>query len=368
MPKLIAFYLPQYHSIPENDMWWGEGFTEWTNLRKAKPLYYRHYQPRIPFQNNYYDLLRPETRRWQADLAKKNGIYGFCYYHYWFNGKQLLEKPFNAVLQSGEPDLPFCLCWANEPWTRSWDGKEQDILMPQEYGGHEDWERHFSYLLPAFKDKRYIKVNDQPLFIIYRTGNIPCCDEMVELWNKLAIKNGFSGIHLVEMFNTFQNRSFCKYSKAVLEFEPLYTMAFDKSNWLKRKRKLFFKFKKTKFGSLFIPSNFPDTINYDEIWRRIIKRKHQIFEKAIYLGAFTDWDNTPRKGFRGISLKSASPQKFKKYLEKQFIRAQNIVDCEFIFINAWNEWTEGTYLEPDQKYGHAYLQAIKDVVQQRVKE
>lgn len=362
MTKILAFFLPQYHTIPENDQWWGKGFTEWTNVRKAKPLFYGHYQPRVPLNHNYYNLLDPETRLWQADLAKKYGIYGFCYYHYWFKGKQLLEKPFDAVLQSGEPDLPFCLCWANEPWTRSWDGKESDVLMPQKYGEQDDWEKHFYYLLTAFQDKRYIKVDNQPMFVIYRTGNIPCCDEMIEFWNKLARQNGFAGIHLVEMLNTFQNKSFCQYSKALLEFEPLYTLAYDKPYFLKKQRKIFFSFKKTKLGSMIIPEHYPDRFNYDLIWRRIVKRKHLPTNKLIYLGAFVDWDNTPRKDWNGIIFQGANPQKFKKYLEKQLRRSEKLEKSDFIFINAWNEWAEGTYLEPDQKYEYAYLQAIKEVI------
>ena len=192
--KIIAFYLPQFHNIPENDEWWGNGFTEWTNVKKAKPLYEGHMQPRVPLGGNYYNLLDDNVKIWQADLAKKYGVYGFCYYHYWFNGKMLLEKPMEQMLANKEVDIPFCICWANEPWTKAWVGDERKLLIAHEYGKEEEWKQHFMYLLPFFKDKRYITKDGKPLFVFYRPDIVPCMKEMIETWDKLAKENGLSGI------------------------------------------------------------------------------------------------------------------------------------------------------------------------------
>ena len=171
-PKILAFVLPQFHTIPENDEWWGEGFTEWTNVRKAQPLFPGHLQPRVPANGRYYNLLDPATMDWQAQLAKTHGLDGFCYYHYWFNGKRLLDKPLDLLLERGKPDFPFCLAWANEPWTRAWAGGDREVLMPQEYGGESDWRRHFDCLLRFFRDPRYIRVDGKPMLLLYRTNSI----------------------------------------------------------------------------------------------------------------------------------------------------------------------------------------------------
>ena len=166
--KIIPFYLPQFHNIPENDEWWGNGFTEWTNIKSAKPLFEGHKQPKVPINGNYYDLLNDDVKIWQAELAKKYGIYGFCYYHYWFNGKMLLEKPMEQMLTNHNIDIPFCICWANAAWTKAWVGEEKKVLIPQTYGGRNEWEEHFFYFLPFFKDRRYIRENNKPVIIIYR--------------------------------------------------------------------------------------------------------------------------------------------------------------------------------------------------------
>ena len=195
--RLIAFYLPQFHPIPENDLWWGPGFTEWTNVAKAKPLFRRHYQPRLPADLGFYDLRVPEVRAAQAKLARDSGIEGFCYWHYWFAGKRLLERPFSEVLNSGEPDYPFCLGWANESWSGIWHGAPNRILMEQTYPGTWDYERHFYAVLDAFQDARYIRVRNKPLFVIYRPLEIPKCPAFIEQWQTLASKNGLDGIHFV---------------------------------------------------------------------------------------------------------------------------------------------------------------------------
>ena len=193
--RLIAFYLPQFHPIPENDLWWGRGFTEWTNVAKARPLYRGHYQPRIPADLGFYDLRVPETRAAQAALARSAGIEGFCYWHYWFAGKRILERPFNEVLRLKEPDFPFCLGWANHSWTGIWHGAPNKTLIEQTYPGREDYERHFYAVLEAFHDPRYIRVRGKPLFVICRPTELPCADEFIGLWHHLAVRNGLAGVH-----------------------------------------------------------------------------------------------------------------------------------------------------------------------------
>lgn len=221
--KIIAFYLPQFHDIPENDEWWGKGFTEWVNVKKAKPMYKGHEQPRVPLNNNYYNLLDDEVKVWQAELAKQYGIYGFCYYHYWFNGKLLLEKPMSQMLSNKKIDIPFCICWANEPWTRAWVG-EKKVLITQKYGKIDDWVKHFNYLLPFFKDNRYIKNDNKPFFVIYRPEIIGCLKEMVECWDRLAKKNGFKGIDFAYQnidFDVQKHKDDSMFSYNI-EFQPHY--------------------------------------------------------------------------------------------------------------------------------------------------
>lgn len=353
--KVLAFYLPQFHTTKENDRWWGKGFTEWTNTKKAKPLFNGHYQPREPYDDNYYNLLNEEVRKYQAELAKEHNIYGFCYYHYWFKGKRLLEKPFNEVIRIGEPDLPFCLSWANEQWTRSWNGNKKEILMAQEYGDENDWQEHFDYLIKAFKDERYILVDNKPMFLIYRTENILNCDKMILFWDNMCKANGFDGIYIVETLNSFQKECKCELSQAAVEFEPMFT--------IKHKLPLqtnVFRYLKKKLTKYNIITAL-DILDYDFVWKQIIKRKNKSATKTVFKGAFVDWDNTARRGKNAFIINGATPEKFKRYFSKQ-VEESNNNGTEFIFINAWNEWAEGTYLEPDKKYGVKYLEAVKNVI------
>ncbi|WP_239583040.1 glycoside hydrolase family 99-like domain-containing protein [Bacillus tianshenii] len=342
--KLIAFYLPQFHEIPENNQWWGKGFTEWVNTRNAEPLFHGHYQPREPYSDFYYDLTDPLARKWQAELAKEYGIYGFCYYHYWFNGKMLLEKPFNEVLTSGEPDFPFCLSWANEPWTRRWDGRNDLVLMPQDYGNEKDWKEHFDYLLKAFKDDRYIRVEDKPLFLIYRPAIIPNCSEMLYFWDNLAKQNGLNGIYFVETLNGFYPLTNIKGFDASVEFEPHYSIAHGNCQNIWRE------------GNGY--QGRMKVVDYDSMWSCILNRKINTNKKVIP-GAFIDWDNTARRGTEATIYYGANPAKFEKYLSKQIDRAETVYKSDFLFINAWNEWAEGTYLEPDKKFQYQYLEAVQ---------
>lgn len=348
--KLIAFYLPQFHVIPENDQWWGKGFTEWTNTRKAKALFKGHYQPREPLNDNYYDLSDKRIMIWQADLAKYFGIYGFCYYHYWFNGKILLEKPLENMLASRSVDIPFCLSWANEPWTRRWDGLNQEVLMPQSYGSDQDWQHHFMYLAQYFKDNRYIMINNKPVFIIYRTKKIDNADAMINCWNELARNMGFEGLYIIETLNSYQKEPFIKQSSAVLEFEPMYTL----THFYPRSIKIM------DIARNMTLYNRVNTKKYVNVWKQIIQKGLLSFDgRKTIPGAFIDWDNTPRMNNKGFAIRGANPEKFKYFFLLQLKKAIQDYKSDFLFINAWNEWAEGAYIEPDKRYGYQYLSAIK---------
>lgn len=358
-PRIIALYLPQYHPIPENDEWWESGFTDWVNVKKAKPLFQGHLQPRVPQNNNYYDLSQPCTLRWQASLANKYGVYGFCFYHYWFaGGKTLLEKPAEILLANKDIPLNYCFSWANEPWTRSWDGKKNKVLIPQEYGGKDDWCNHFEYLLPFFKDARYIKEDGCPMFIIYKSQSMPKADEMMNLWNTLAIQNGFKGIHFVETLRNGTIDSRALPFKARMEFEPSRTN-FQQPSYLlnyKRIRRTIIKMLNITFGTSIM---YNTAFSFKEVTERAINLKSPV---GTYGGVFCGWDNTPRRGLASTIVLPPSKQEFKTYLQKVIDKTQNVYKANYVFINAWNEWAEGTYLEPDETNGLAYLEAIDEVI------
>lgn len=347
--KIIAFYLPQFHAIPENDKWWGNGFTEWTNTKKATKFFESHYQPREPLNDNYYNLLDVETQIWQANLAKEYGVDGFCYYHYWFNGKMLIEKPMENMLKNKQIDTLFCISWANEPWTRNWDGRNKEVLMPQFYGDEKEWEEHFRYLLPFFKDGRYIKKDNKPFFLLYRTNSIENCERMVDYWNIRAKEEGFDGIYIVETLTGHQKEPYIKNSTAIVEMEPMHTIRHGLPLYIQVKRLAIKKL--NKYINIF------DKISYSQVWDIIIKKDIAYSEKVRFRGAFVDWDNSARWGKKAMIMKGANPSLFEKYFEKQFKKN----DSEFIFINAWNEWAEGTYLEPDKKNKFSYLAKIKKI-------
>lgn len=342
--KFIAFYLPQFHRIKENDQWWGEGFTEWTNTKKSVPLFGGHRQPREPLNDYYYDLSDIRTLKWQAELMEKHHIYGLCFYHYWFNGKLLLEKPLELLLENKDINIHYCISWANEAWTRNWDGGNREVLMPQNYGTKEDWKRHFDYLLPFFKDERYIKIDHKPLVALYLSTELEHCDEMMNYWRELAKENGFDGLYIAETLNAKQYTLAMASSDACIEFEPCITL----------------------FGG-YTPWNghyFMKTLNlffYDHVWKRILERTSKYGNREKFCGAFVDWDNSPRVGMKGSVCIGASPEKFKKYLSKLVSKCIHEKNDRFIFINAWNEWCEGAYLEPDKDYAYGYLEAIKEI-------
>lgn len=372
--KIITYYLPQFHTIPENDMFHGKGFTEWTNTKKATPLFEGHYQPKTPYNENYYCLLNPEVMREQATLAKKYGVYGFCYYHYWFKGgKKLLEKPVENMLADKEVGIPFCLSWANENWCKRWDGGNQEVIVEQDYGGPTDWKKHIDYLIPFFMDPRYITVHGKPLFVIYRPELMPNLTEMMRFWQNEVKKVGLEGICFAIQFPdwyfmTAYNADCFDYQ---IKFEPFFSHNYMVKDivTMKRKQKLYTVMRKIGLGNVVekliskkkatksASSTKPQlTIkDYDETWNEILTTP--IDEKTIE-GAFVDWDNTARKK-NGIVYKNGSPEKFGQYLEKLIMRVHNEASNPMIFINAWNEWAEGAYLEPDMKYGYTYLEALK---------
>lgn len=374
--KVIALYLPQFHDIPENDQWWGKGFTEWVNVKKATPLFEGHFQPHVPLNNNYYNLLEDDVKIWQAKLAKEYGVYGFCYYHYWFNGKMLLEKPMEQMLNNKHIDLPFCICWANEPWTRAWVG-ETETLIAQQYGKEKEWQEHFNYLLPFFKDERYIKEDGKPLFVIYRPNVIGVLKEMLEFWDELAKKNGFSGMKYafqtisMDLTNDPQ-KSLFDYD---IEFQPtyayqdLYAKKYSTIRKLKNTCSIFFEkhFGVNPFRFISKKLNISATgmgelsvVDYDSAWRKILEKP--VEDETRIPGAFVEWDNTSRHGKRGRVYHGANPEKFEKYMTALIRKTREEYKKDYIFINAWNEWAEGAHLEPDERNGYGYLNALKNAL------
>lgn len=354
--KVVSFYLPQFHEIEENNEWWGKGFTEWDNTKKAKKLFEGHHQPKTPLENNYYDLSDSSVMEEQAKIARIYGVDTFAFYHYWFGGKKLLEKPIENFLNNKNIDISFCLSWANEPWTRSWDGKNKSILIEQNYGDEDSWKEHYEYLHNFFSDERYLRIKEEPVFIIYRPSSIPRCTEMLDYFNELAKENGFKGIHFIEMLTSFENKIVDGFN-ACLEFEPMYTMKHHmplRSNIIRAKNQTLNNF---SGKSKLFKNKFLDIVSYEEVWKSIISRKNGYRRKNHYLGSFVNWDNSARKKQKALMLKGFSPMLFEKYNKIQIKKARDRND-ELFFINAWNEWAEGTYLEPDNLYGFQVLEAF----------
>lgn len=353
-PRAIALYLPQFHPIPENDAWWGRGFTDWTNVTKARPLFRGHYQPQLPADLGFCDLRAPEVRAAQADLARWYGIAGFCYYHYWFSGRRLLNRPFDEVLRSGAPDFPFCLCWANEPWSRRWTGEEREILMPQEHSPADD-EAHGHFLTQAFRDPRYIRHHGRPLFLIWRPKHLP--DPAATL-NRIA---------------------------AVVERDGLprpFFMGVDSHCPGTDCRELGFDATMTFAPHLGVLPGASESGFALKRWRRNVTRGMldgtlKIYDYAEVIDsvrglrsgaraapcAFPGWDNTPRRGGKGVVITGGTPEDFRRDFRHCVDLAQAWdPDEPLIFINAWNEWAEGCHLEPDQRFGKAFLEQVSAVL------
>lgn len=370
--KIIAFYLPQYHRIPENDKWWGEGFTEWVNVKKARPLFEGQYQPRIPKDKKYYDLTNIDVMRWQAKIANKYGVYGFCFYHYWFYEKPFMEKPLINYYNNKDINFPYCFCWANESWTNAWAKDDTSVIMEQKYGNQSEWKKHFDFLLPFFKDDRYIKEDNKPLIVIYRPYLSKCMIEILDYWKELAKKNGFSGLNVAsQRFEQPEKyRKLFDYMDYHIEYQPDY----DRCHI--RKRKTFFNklsnlghqvlLKTLNWDISFHKNQGPERFDYDEMWRKIIETP-PVSDRAI-AGAFVDWDNTPRHKYRGSAFTGVTPEKFGYYMKHQLNHMHKDYNNNYLFIFAWNEWGEGGYLEPDEKYGYKYLEALLEAVKEEDKK
>lgn len=373
--KLIAMYFTQLHAIPENDEWWGKGFTDWNNVRSAQPQYEGHYQPRVPLGQNYYDQSRLETLRKQIDLAKQYGVYGFCHYHYWFDGKQLLETPTNLILENKDIDFPFCLSWANETWSKRWDGRDHHILIQQTHPPTKvSWKRHYDYLIKAWSDPRAIKVDGKPVFVIYRPQRIDKIDEMLAYWRELAQQDGLPGLYFIfQKQYELPSKSCLNSFDAQFQFQPFeatYSPSFDRNSI---RHSLLFKLVRS------LPERYQDMLrglrakfikeltfyDYEAVWKQIVEiRPDQML--TTFPGAFVDWDNTARYKKRATVYRGATPDIFGKWFAKlvDSMPQRNLPE-DFIFLNAWNEWSEGAYLEPDERYGFQYLEAVKRALRRR---
>jgi lipopolysaccharide biosynthesis protein len=360
--RVIALYLPQFHPIPQNDEWWGKGFTEWTNVAKAKQLFPGHYQPHVPADLGFYDLRVSETRAAQADLARAYGIEAFCYWHYWFAGGRLLERPFGDVLESGEPDFPFCLAWANQSWTGIWHGAPDRVLQEQTYPGREDHIAHFRWLVRAFGDDRYVRVDGRPLFVIFRPTELPDPRGFAALWQSLARAEGFGGIHLVAYIDEpTWNPEQHGFDAVILETFSGAARAIRRSFGRRIRQRL--RHRPRSFG--LVPNPFapvPTIYEYREVLPgRILEAAGDSHE--FYPCILPNWDNTPRSGLDGIVLHDSTPERFRGHVRAALEHVECLPsDRRLVFIKSWNEWAEGNHLEPDLAFGTGYLEAVRDEV------
>lgn len=353
--KVLAMYLPQFHRVKENDAWWGDGFTEWTTVRAGKPLFAGHEQPHVPLGGRYYDLMNPDVMRWQAELMHRAGVDGMCFYHYYFkDGRRILERPAENLLKWQDIDMPFCFSWANESWVRSWsrfmkgsnpwaakfDPKRQagddGVLLEQDYGDEMAWRAHYAYLSPFFHDCRYIMHENMPVFLIYQPDMIPCLREMLVLWDRLAQADGFDGVYAI---GTNMEDFAAKGLKGAMRQEPQDAMAhyYAEQHYANADHVLL-------------------SIDYHEMWRRILGKP---VSQGTSLGAFVGYDDTPRREHGGSVIRHRSPEVFRRGMEALFVKAEQL-NSPYIFLNAWNEWGEGMYLEPDERFGDAFLKALHE--------
>ena len=344
--KVIAFYLPQFHPIPENDLWWGKGFTEWTNVAKAQPLFDGHYQPHLPADLGFYDLRVPEVRRQQVDLAREYGIHGFCYYYYWFSGRRILERPLDDFVADNSLDFPFCVCWANENWTRRWDGAEHEVLLEQKHSEADDV-AFIHDLIPLFRDPRYIRVGGAPLLLVYRVDKLPDARRSARVWRREAAVHGISELHLcaVENGSLWTLADFgCD---SAVEFPPHGVRTENHTADIQRQCR-----------------DFIGTVrDYRDVAQYAIRRPDPGYR--LFRGVCPSWDNSPRTGRRGTIFTHSSPREYELWLHAAAESTyQNQPPGErLLFVNAWNEWAEGAHLEPDQRYGRQFLEATRRVVE-----
>ena len=341
--EILAHYLPQFHPIPENDRWWGPGFTEWTNVAKARPLFRGHVQPHLPRDLGFYDLRVPEVRDAQADLARDHGVTGFCYWHYWFGGRRLLERPFDEVLSSGRPDFPFCIAWANQTWSGIWHGAPERTLIEQTYPGPEDDARHFTYLRAAFEDQRYVRVGGRPVLFIYQPADLPDPARFVDRWQKLAHDAGLGGLYLVAGLGESDYSTFVEdgFDAAVL-----YRFPFEENRATRMLGLL------KRAGIYRGPTRFPYARTYPE--------PPGSWGGPVFPCVYPNWDNTPRSGVRGVVATHSTPERFGTQVRRALeIASANPVAEQVLMIKSWNEWAEGNYLEPDAEYGLGRLEVLR---------
>ena len=358
--RAIAFHLPQFHPIPENDEWWGTGFTEWTNVVKARPQFEGHYQPHLPADLGFYDLRLPEARAAQAELAASYGIYGFCYYHYWFNGRHVLERPVNDIWKFGEPDFPFCLCWANGNWTRRWDGLNDEVLLEQRYSKEDDL-AHIRDLIPMFSDRRYIRVMDRPLFLVYWASQLPEPEKTTDRWRREAERAGLKGLFLVrvESYSESGDSRSMGFDSS-LEFQPRWSVVWNsripRRKWWHRR----------KLGTA-EPAFYDNLIcEYADLVRSSLAEPLPTYPRIPCV--CPGWDNSPRRKSGAVILVNSRPEIYERWLaEVVKTRKANVSSSanagisadSLVFINAWNEWAEGNHLEPCQRWGRKYLEATR---------
>lgn len=360
--KPIAIYLPQFHPIPENDQWWGKGFTEWTNVTKATPRFDGHFQPHLPADLGFYDLRLHEARLAQEELAKAHGIYGFCYYHYWFNGRRVLEEPLDRKLKNPKEDFPFMMCWANENWTRVWNGGESDVLLKQEYSEEDDY-NHIKVLIDYFKDDNYIKVEGKPMFIIYRPKLFPNIEKTIAIWREEVKKAGFPDIyigfaHTAEYDHEPKSKGF----DFIFEFQPNFSVRPSIINNTFFKKTVKRVLKKLKVS---VKNKFEAVYDYEEFAKM---QMDSGFKQDCYPAITPMWDNSARRKINFFILHNTSPDKYKVWLKhiKDNYPWDKMPE-PFLFINAWNEWAEGNHLEPCQKWGKGYLEATKEIITDDIK-
>ena len=376
--RFVAHYFPQFHRIPENDEWWGEGFTDWTNVGRAGPLFPGHYQPRVP-RDGRYDLSRLDVVRRQADLAGSHGIAAFCHYHYWFDGKQLLQTPTDLFLDHRDINLGICLAWANESWSRRWDGQDHLLLIRQTYPeSRERWDLHFQYLQRAFTDPRALTVYGRPIFLIYRPSPQRAFLNMLEYFRERAQRIGLPGLYLVAMDQSrVGDDKLRRHFDAEARFEPFAARYYARD----RDRPVFSAVDRT--ARAIVPKQAynwlerllhrlddglagPTRLDYERIWEEIATRPLPA-DRVVFPGAFVDWDNTARYGRHATLFDGASPEVYERGLARLAERVAGCPEQErLIFINAWNEWGEGCYLEPDERYGMDWLEATKQVAERYV--
>lgn len=376
---VIALYLPQFHPIPENDQWWGKGFTEWTNVAKARPLFRGHYQPRIPADLGFYDLRLPETREQQVLLAKDAGISAFCYYHYWFGGHQLLERPLNEVVASGKPDFPFCICWANHTWssaTWSHDGKKSSVLMEQTYPGEEDNIAHFMSLLPAFKDPRYYKIDGKLVFFLFDVWTFPHVSQFLQCWRDLAKKHGLPGFYFIGMTSNtlsviYDDEGNSKLVMPDIEhsadiYNAVLAKGFDAVNSMGKRRgelrsKGVLRNRFQRALELYHLNIHAFTYDYPKVVKEFFAPEDKW--ENVFPTIMPQWDRTARNAnHEGIYVNS-TPENFRKHIQDALeVIKEKQPEHQVLVLKSWNEWAEGNYVEPDLKYGHGYLDAIKESI------